>query len=303
MPTRFLALILVLMAALSVACGSRGKAAFPLEWPTTSVLDLDRSTTSVLERGKVQAPIFGMSVGLAEGDYFLDIDAGQSFCQVFDRIAARRSGSEIEVVVINRVVGHGVVSLCAEGYRSTEHLTVNLGRGFEAGAANTVLVNDQRLTFTAADPNAFSGNRIIVVRSPHAGDSPRTSARSGRVAKAPQPIPEQFPPLMSGERALDIDHVVVRAIESDPASYGFDIHTEFAEGCDALRRIDVRQSDKRIDVRAVSYPYWEPPRDIFLACDLIGTAMISVNLGSDFEPGVTYTVYSQGRVVAQFTAE
>ncbi len=274
---RFLVLILVLIAALAVAyCESGRKAAAPLDW----------STASVLDKSEVQAPIIGMSVGSAAGDYLLDVDAAIPYCQNFDRIVARRSGSEIEVVVINRVVGHGVVSLCAEGYRGTEYLTVNLGRDFGPGAVNTVLVNDQSFTFTAAEPRASNAS----VMGP--------SFRSNRVGKAPQPIPEQFPPLMANEARFHWTGAVARPTESDPATYLLDVRVMGAVGCSEFRRVDLRQSGERIYIRAVdSLNRWLV--GAVFGCDLIFHEEMSIDLGSDFESGVTYGVYASQLVFSE----
>ena len=273
---RFLALILVLTAVLAVAyCGSREGDA-PLEW----------AAASVPNASEVQAPLVVMSVRLSgHDDYLLDVHAAIPYCQNFDRIVARRSGSEIEVAVINRVVGHGVVSLCAEGYRSVEHLTVNLGRDFEPGAVYTVLVNDQTLAFTAGS-DAFS--------------------QRGSVGKVPQPIPELFPPLKTREGEARLLPVAARATGSDPASYVLDVPLGFG-ACIAFRRVDVRQSGQTIHIRKVYYWYRIPEGP--LDCDTEdpgdpeSPGRISIDLGTDFEPGVTYTVYSEGQVLTEFTAQ
>lgn len=273
MRARFLALILVLLAVLAVAYFESGPKGTP-------------STASVLNKSEVQAPIIGMSVGSAEGDYFLDVDAAIPYCQNFDRIVARRSGSEIEVVVINRVVGHGVVPLCAEGYRTTKYLTVNLGRGFEPGAVYTVLVNDQSLTFTPAESSASNESAI------------GPGFRSNRVGKAPQPIPAQFPPLMANEAEFYWTGAVARATESDPATYLLDVRVVGAFGCSEFRRVDLRQSGDRIYIRAVdSLNRWLV--DAILGCDLLLPEEMSIDLGSDFESGVTYGVYASQLVFSE----
>ena len=97
---------------------------------------------------EVAAPIENVAVNIAESDppqYFLEITSGLSdACHTFDRVETERSGTEITVTVINRVVTGDV--MCAQVYE-TETNSVALGTDFNTGVAYTVRVNDETLIF------------------------------------------------------------------------------------------------------------------------------------------------------------
>ena len=142
---------------------------------------------------------------------------------------------------------------------------VKLTHDFQPGTLYTIQVNDSTIFFT----------------------------------RAPQPIPEVYGPLPHYYGSPFLEAPTVRPTKSQPRRYFLDSVVEFVPGCNEMDRTDLRQSGDNIHFRAILLDYWWPNAH----CDLLFGYRYSIDLGSDFEPGVTYTVYSQGRVVAQFTAE
>ena len=142
---------------------------------------------------------------------------------------------------------------------------VKLTHDFQPGALYTIQVNDSTIFFT----------------------------------RAPQPIPEVYGPLPHYYGSPFLEAPTVRPTKSQPRRYFLDSVVEFVPGCNEMDRTDLRQSGDNIHFRAILLDYWWPNAH----CDLFFGYRYSIDLGSDFERGVTYTVYSQGRVVAQFTAE
>ena len=148
MRARFLALgLLSALMLLAVACGE--EAPTPTPRPTPSPTP-HRVETPTPETTEVRAPIDDVVVNIAESDppqYFLEITSGlPDACHTFDRVETERSGTEITVTVINRVVTGDV--MCAQVY-GTETNSVALGTDFDTGVTYTVRVNDETLTFTA----------------------------------------------------------------------------------------------------------------------------------------------------------
>ena len=139
-------LILGLLPALllaAVACGE--DAPIPTSVPTA-----DRAQTAAPETTEVPAPIDGVELNIDESDprqYFLEITSGlPDACHTFDRIETQRSGTEITVTVINRVVTGDVA--CAQVYGTETH-SVALGSDFLPDVTYTALVNDEGLIFAA----------------------------------------------------------------------------------------------------------------------------------------------------------
>ena len=115
----------------------------------TSAPTPERAETVTPETTEVPAPIDGVELNIAESDppqYFLEITSGlPNACHTFDGIDTQRSGTEIAVSVINRVLTGDIA--CAQVYE-TESSTVFLGSEFEADVTYTVRVNDWETSFT-----------------------------------------------------------------------------------------------------------------------------------------------------------
>ena len=120
---------------------------------TVRVNDWETSFTTAAVPVEVdaEAPIEDVTVHVLESDpvqYFLEIRAGvPNTCHTFDRIDVERSGKEMTVAVINRVVTGDIA--CEEIQRVAPH-SVALGSDFEPGATYTVRVNDWETSFTTA---------------------------------------------------------------------------------------------------------------------------------------------------------
>ena len=140
--------LLPALMLLAAACGE--DAPTPTSVPPTPSPTPHMVETPAPETTEVSAPIENVVVNVAESDppqYFLEITSGlPDACHTFDRVETERSGTEITVTVINKVVTGDV--MCAQVY-GTETNSVALGTDFEPGAAYTVRVNDETLTFTA----------------------------------------------------------------------------------------------------------------------------------------------------------
>ena len=261
----------------------------------------------VTEMGEAPAPVRGVTVNVDEADppqYAVEFALWTPFtCDTFDATTnVHRSGTGVEVSVVNRVVDDD--EICSRGGRR-EQRSLSLGSDFEPGATYTVRVNDWE-SFFMADPDAFRptaiGDAVHRIRPTHSESGglapPRAGHRDGDEyrAEAPQPIPRQFPPLFEREAlSFSRDHTVVRATESDPPNYTLDTLLAIPEA-HVLRRVDVRKSGEKLEIRLVSRGDIEEEYEFY-------RTPLSVDLGTDFEPGVTYTVYSQGQVLTEFTAE
>ena len=136
-------LLIILAAALGVACGGEN-APSPTQAPTPT--PAGTSAPAIVE---VKAPIEDVTLHVLESDpvqYFLEIRSGvPSTCLRFDRIDVERSGKEITVAVINRVVTRDIA--CEEIQRVAPH-SVALGSDFEPSATYTIRVNDWETSFT-----------------------------------------------------------------------------------------------------------------------------------------------------------
>ena len=113
------------------------------------VNDWETSFTTEPVTVEVEAPIEDVAVDVVASDpvrYFLEIEVGvPDTCHKFDRTEVERSGREITVSVINRVVADGTD--CAAIERVAPH-TVPLGSDFEPDVIYTVRVNDREISFT-----------------------------------------------------------------------------------------------------------------------------------------------------------
>ena len=120
----------------SVALGSDFE---PSATYTIRVNDGETSFTTKAAPTEVEAPIEEVTLHVLESDpvqYFLEFRAGvPNTCHTFDRTDVERSGKEITVAVINRVVTGDIA--CEEIERVAPH-SVALGSDFEAGVTYTV---------------------------------------------------------------------------------------------------------------------------------------------------------------------
>ena len=251
-----------------------------------------------VEATHVPAPIHEATVTVDDSSpprYFVESIFFSPFhCDTLDETTnVHRSGLKVGVSVVNRIIGHGTMvnaDPCGWGGRN-ERRSIALGSDFDPGATYVVQVNDWQ-TFFRLDPKAFQGSikRGTLKQLDRWGDE--------YSARGPQIIPERFPPLGNGEHVvlgLDPDHTRIRPVNLNPPRYVLEA-TIITNSYPTLRRIDVRKSGDKIEMRPVGYP----GPAVFVS--LFREVSLSVDLGSDFESGVRYTVYSQGRIVAGFTA-
>jgi hypothetical protein len=95
-------------------------------------------------------------------------------------------------------------------------------------------------------------------------------------------------PSPSGRQAVaaPIDRVNIRVIESNPVQYAVNVLAGLPSGCAERNRHEVNRA---ADVIIVTVLNWMPTGSP--ACTMIyGTYELSVDLGSDFRSGTTYTV-------------
>ena len=252
-----LPLALVLLAA---ACGDDAPtptSAAPTSLPTPS--PAPSPTPHVVETAtpitrEVRAPIDGVELNIAESDppqYFLEIKAGlPNTCHTFDRKETQRSGTEITVTVVNRVVTGDVA--CAEIYWTETH-SVALGSDFEPGATYSVRVNDETLTFAAESA------------------APRSATPNAVLAVAPAPI----------DRVDVYEFFLLGA-----RHYALDVTSGLPDACHTFERIETQREGTEITVSVFNGVV---TGDVACA-QVYGTEINVVALGSDFEVGVTYTV-------------
>lgn len=245
-----LPLVLVLLAA---ACGDDAPtptSAPPTPTPSPTPHMVVTPTPVTTE---VRAPIDGVKLNIAESDppqYFLEIKAGlPNACHTFDRKETRRSGTAITVTVINRVVTGDVA--CAEIYGTETH-SVALGSDFEPGATYIVRVNEETLIFTAESAPARSATPNAVLT----------------VAPAPIDRVDVYEFFLLGAR-----------------HYALDVTSGLPDACHTLDRIETQREGTEITVSVFNSVV---TGDVACA-QVYGTASTVVNLGSDFEVGVTYT--------------
>ena len=99
--------------------------------------------------------------------------------------------------------------------------------------------------------------------------SPSSSSPSGRQA-APAPI----------------DGLDVRVLESNPPQYVLSVRAGLPSGCAERNRHEVERVAETITVTVLN---WMPTGNPI--CTMIyGSYELSINLGSDFRPGTTYSV-------------
>lgn len=120
------------------------------------------------------------------------------------------------------------------------------------------------------------------------GDAPDSSLRPRRDATAVPKTTEVHAP---------IEHATLTIAESDPPRYFLEITSGLTNGCHTLDRTDTRRAGTRITVSVINRVLTGVP-----CTDIYGTESHSVALGSDFEPGVTYTVRVNDKMLT-FTAQ
>ena len=164
-----------------------------------------------VEWTEVVAHIENAALGVTDSDppqYFVEL--GFYLPIGCDTLAEKRnvlrSGASIEVSVVNRIVGKR--DTCDGGPQLMERESVELGSDFQPGKVYTVRVNDWE-TFFRADSTALLST--IKAERPKLDTSFRP----------PQPIPEQFPPLLANEARwvlLDPNSTVVRGDRLQPTA-------------------------------------------------------------------------------------
>ena len=251
---------------------------------------------------EVPAPIESVALNVAESyppQYFLEIIyALPDSCHTFDRAEEQRSGREITVAVINRVATGDVA--CAEIYK-TERLAVALGTDFEPGATYTVWVNDETLTFTTEGGAADSGNGSAA----DSGNGGATDSGNGGASAdgddrgQGEGDEDRGDDSTTAEVDAPIEDVVLAVAESDPPQYFLDITFGLPDACHTFDRTETQRSGTQIEVSVINRV---ETGDVACA-QVYKTERRSAALGSDFEPGVTYTVRVNGEIVTTFTTD
>jgi hypothetical protein len=119
-----------------------------------------------------------------------------------------------------------------------------------------------------------------------------------------QPVAESTPtppgePVMV-EVLAPIHEAHVRVAESFPTQYFLEVTSGLPNGCIKFNGHEVTSEDYTIEVTVTNL---EPKSGGLIACDMrYGIVTTDIPLGSDFEPGKTYTVHVND-VTSQFTAQ
>jgi uncharacterized lipoprotein YbaY len=218
------------------------------------------------------APIESVKVVQSEvnsDEYILHVTSGlPSGCAEFNDAEMTRDGNDINVTVTNLMPAPGVLIACTMiyGYHDSE---INLGNDFEAGATYNVTVNDETITFLAG---------VVEVDEP-AIDEPQDAAEKVEV---PAPI----------EKA--------NVVRSENNQYVLNIVSGLPGGCAEFSDADMTRNGNEINVTVTNLV---PGPDVLVTCTMIyGYHESTVNLGSDFEAGESYTVTVNGEHNETFIA-
>lgn len=100
-----------------------------------------------------------------------------------------------------------------------------------------------------------------------------------RAPSAPSSSPRQ-------EVLAPIDGLEVRVLESSPPQYMLSVRAGLPSGCAEKNRHEIKREADAITVTVLNWmPAGSPP------CTMIyGSYELNINLGSDFRPGVSYSV-------------
>ena len=253
----FILLIALVPAAGLVACASGGDAG--AQEPAPSV---GSGGQAEYQRAEVPAPIEKVEVLIRESwppQYAVDVTSGlPSGCAKFERITHSISGDRIEIEVINTEPAPGELVACTAIYGYATN-TVELGTDFEAGKTFTVSVNGVEETFEGQGPSGVE-------------------APAGKAGDAYETV----------EVAAPIETVEVLIRESFPVQYAVQVLSGLPGGCAKFERITHSISGDRIEIEVINT---EPAPGELVACTRIyGYSENTVELGTDFEAGKTYTV-------------
>ena len=213
-------------------------------------------------RVEVLAPIDKVEVLIRESwppQYAVEVTSGlPSGCAEFERITHSFSSDRIEIEVINTEPAPDELVACTAiyGYKTS---TVELGTDFEAGKTFTVSVNGVEETFVGQG-------------------GPDVEEPAGKTGDGYETV----------EVTAPIEKIEIVAMESFPVQYAVNIVSGLPGGCAKFERITSSRDGDRIDIEVINT---EPAPDELVACTMIyGYAENTVELGSDFVPGMTYAV-------------
>lgn len=230
------------------------------------------------------APFEYAMINVSESDpphYFLDLmSVLPNTCQTFDGIEVERSGAEITVSITNRAPV-GDPSGCVWVSRLMTH-SVALGTDFTPDATYTIRVNGVfSLPILDADPRE-SGGVAYAFAEDHV-----TLTFAGRIAPA---IVEQRTSDMVAVAAYTRYLVGVSVDDSRPPQHFLEIQSAVI-GCGEFNGIEVKRYGDEVFVSVTNR---RPVEGICTSTGLSPTAR-SVSVGTDFEPGVTFTVRVSAR--------
>ncbi|HEU4430969.1 MAG TPA: hypothetical protein VFT98_19575 [Myxococcota bacterium] len=111
-------------------------------------------------------------------------------------------------------------------------------------------------------------------------------------ARVPNPAPGDVAPI-AGRREVraTIVRASVRIAESFPPQYFADITSALEDGCARFSRTALRREGDTVSVDVFNT---RPARDDVMCTMIYGEKETAVALGSDFTPGVTYTLDVNG---------
>jgi hypothetical protein len=112
------------------------------------------------------------------------------------------------------------------------------------------------------------------------------------------------PTPVGGERVeveAPVESIEILVLESFPVQYRAQIVSGLPNGCHLFERYEVEREDGATEIEIT---VWNtiPAGDDIACAEIYGTHEGSVDLGSDFESGVEYTV-TAGEVTERFTAQ
>jgi len=223
--------------------------------------DIEPPTVEVL------APIEKVEVLIRESwppRYVIQVTSGlPNGCAEFESISHAIHGDRIEVDVINTEPGPGVLAKCSAiyGYETNDVIITDV---LDAGVTYAVMVN-------GTEEATFEGQ-----------GGPDIEPPAGTTGDGYETV----------EVAAPIEKIEILVMKSFPVQYAVNIVSGLPGGCAKFERITHSIDGDRIDIEVINTM---PAPDELVACTRIyGYSENTVELGTDFEAGKTYTVSVNG---------
>ncbi len=218
------------------------------------------------ETAETLAPVETVEVQIRESwppQYVIRVTSGlPSGCAEFERITYSIKGDRIEVEVINTEPAPDELVACTADYRY---------------ATNEVVITD---VLAADGTYTVSANGVETSFVGQGG--PDAEPPAGTTGDGYETV----------EVAAPIERIEILIMESFPVQYAVSVVSGLPGGCARFERITHSTKGDRIEIEVINT---EPAPDELVACTRIyGYSENTVQLGTDFQPGTTYTVAVNG---------